>query len=211
MFYTIYKTTNTVNNKIYIGMHKTKKLDDGYLGSGKDLQVDIGKHGIELFEKEILYIFDNEKDMREMEKETVDEEFVSRKDTYNLNLGGTGSWHHANKNGNNNKSNQYLIVSQKIKDDPIYAKEFSDKISKSLVETWKIKEHPWIGKRHTEETKKKIGKINSKHQQGKGNSCYGRCWIYNEELQESRSIKKEELEQWLSDGWIKGRKQIFKN
>ena len=28
MFYTIYKTTNLVNGKFYIGKHKTKDLDD---------------------------------------------------------------------------------------------------------------------------------------------------------------------------------------
>ena len=30
MYYTIYKISNKINGKIYIGSHKTKNLDDGY-------------------------------------------------------------------------------------------------------------------------------------------------------------------------------------
>lgn len=67
----------------------------------------------------------------------------------------------------------------------------------------------WTGKKHTEETKKKIGKKNAIHQKGTGNSHYGCCWIYNEELKQSKSIKKEDLSLYEQHGWIKGRKMKF--
>jgi hypothetical protein len=66
----------------------------------------------------------------------------------------------------------------------------------------------WTGKRHKNESKNKISKANSIHQQGKGNSQYGTCWIHDSE--KSFRIKKEDLESYLQRGYIKGRK-MFKN
>ncbi len=41
MYYVIYKTTNLVNGKFYIGKHQTNDLNDGYIGSGKILRLAI--------------------------------------------------------------------------------------------------------------------------------------------------------------------------
>lgn len=97
MFYTIYKITNVINGKIYIGKHQTKNVNDSYYGSGKAIKDAIKKYGKENFEKEVLFVFDNEKEMNYKEKELITQEFVLREDTYNLGVGGEGGAHFKGK------------------------------------------------------------------------------------------------------------------
>jgi len=65
------------------------------MGSGKRLKIAIKKYGIENFTKEILYIFDNEVDMRNKEKELV----VISEMSYNLCDGGKGGFGYINRSG----------------------------------------------------------------------------------------------------------------
>lgn len=69
--------------------------------------------------------------------------------------------------------------------------------------------YPFEGRKHKQETKDKVKDTfkTINHQQGEKNSQYGTCWIHNN--QENKKIKKVELQQWLDDGWIKGRKMTF--
>lgn len=93
MYYTIYKITNLINGKYYIGKHQTKNLNDGYMGSGKLLKYAIAKYGIENFRKEILHIFETEAEMNAKEQELV----VVCKESYNLNEGGKGGFSYINQ------------------------------------------------------------------------------------------------------------------
>lgn len=69
----------------------------------------------------------------------------------------------------------------------------------------------WQGKKHSKESieKMKQTKAKNKSQQGEKNSQYGTCWIYNLEKKESIKIKKENLNNYIKLGWIKGRKLKF--
>lgn len=89
-YHIIYKTTNTVNNKIYVGMHSTDNINDRYMGSGWILKNAIKKYGRDKFVKEVLYVYSNRQEARQMESLIVDEDFCKRLDTYNTAVGGMG-------------------------------------------------------------------------------------------------------------------------
>ena len=103
MKYIVYQTINTVNNKIYIGVHSTETPDtfDGYIGNGVNIyrpatylnpktpfQYAVRKYGIKVFHRSVIASFDSEKEAYDLEKTLVNEEFIKRSDVYNLALGG---------------------------------------------------------------------------------------------------------------------------
>lgn len=127
--YIVYKITNLVNNKIYIGVHKTNDPFDDYFGSGVAIQSAVKKYGKQNFKKEILY---GNLDMHEayrIESELVDKKFVSDVNTYNLKVGGYGG-----------------------------GIPHTEETRKRISETYRGKGNPFYGKTHSEETKEKIRK-----------------------------------------------------
>src|ERR1035437_5661412 len=92
VYYLVYKLTNLVNGKIYIGCHMTKDLDDDYMGSGTILKYAKKKYGIENFKKDILSTHETPEQMLIEEARLVNEEFLGREDVYNLTCGGRGGW-----------------------------------------------------------------------------------------------------------------------
>lgn len=71
-YYGLYKITNLVNGKMYIGKHVTSNLDDGYIGSGKILKQAIKKYGVENFRKEWLGFYEDLEELNYMERVFVD-------------------------------------------------------------------------------------------------------------------------------------------
>lgn len=222
MKYTVYRITNQINGKIYVGCHKTSDLDDGYMGSGKILIRAIEKYGVENFTKEYLAVFDNSAEMFDMEAQLVNEEFVKRHDTYNLKEGGLGGFEYIN-NSNLNGTNagvqrrlelledeewrEFMLEQQKKGRENMSA-ETKQKAAKKR--TAAIRERfgdeafkTFLGKTHSDEAKAKIGSANSKLQRGEGNSQFGSMWITNGI--ESKKVKKTDT---IPEGWKKGRKII---
>lgn len=153
MFYTIYKTTNLINGKFYIGKHKTKNLHDGYLGSGKLLKRAIKKYGAENFHKEILHECKTEKQMNILEKILVIQDTELN---YNLCAGGKGGFGYINSTGLGGTkglkhSKEAIEKIRSSRKNQKLSEETKRKISQS-----KIGNKVWVGRKHSEETKRKI-------------------------------------------------------
>ncbi|MFK5882871.1 MAG: NUMOD3 domain-containing DNA-binding protein [Candidatus Izemoplasma sp.] len=139
---------------MYIGVHKTKNINDDYLGSGFLLTLAIKKYGKSNFTKKVLKVFNGKIAAYSYEKNLVNQQFVDLKTTYNLKIGGLGGF--IPLYGDNH---------------PGYGKHRSlktkEKISKALLgpkNPWYGKKgslHPNFGKKHSQEAKDKIAAFNS--------------------------------------------------
>jgi group I intron endonuclease len=127
MKYTIYKTTNKINNKVYIGKHQTLNPHDNYIGSGKALEEAIKKYGKSSFSKEVLFIFDTEAEMNDKEKELVNESFISTNLTYNMGVGGEGGSHFSGRRHSDETKEK---IKEKRKNQ-IFSEETKKKISEA--------------------------------------------------------------------------------
>jgi hypothetical protein len=206
MFYTVYKITNSVNGKIYVGLHVTKDLDDDYLGSGKQIQAAVKKYGRKNFKREYIKICETPEEMYALEANIVNEEFVKRTDTYNMKTGGTGSWHHVNSN-----LAKYREARSKLRklrnaqgDNPFFDPEWQKKnnsmnnpeIVQMLVK--KANSPESIAKK--KETWQKTGRGKAEK-----NSQFGTCWITHSKFG-NKKINKNDLDKFLTLGYTKGRK-----
>lgn len=189
MYFTIYKVTNLLDGKYYLGMHKTKNLDDGYMGSGKLLKRAISKHGIENFRKDILFILDSEQEMFKKEAEIITEDLIKDPMCYNLTVGGFGGNRITNSDHKTWSSEHARYMNQqsviRYKEDEEFRKRVSDSRSQTMKRTHregKIKYDTFTGKQHNPETKKKISESMIGKRNGSKNSQFGSKWITNGEV-----------------------------
>lgn len=211
----VYKITNLINNKIYIGQHVTYNINDDYMGSGIHLKNAIKKYGVENFKKEIIKQCDSFEEMNQLQHQLVNLQFVKNPNTYNHAVGGSYGWKNCLKYKTKEEVDE---IKEKAKEsirktfsDPQRKKQIIDKIQKTCKER-NVDFKTFLGRKHSQETKLKMSSTHkgNDHQKGQKNSQYGTCWIFNEQLKLNKKIKKQDLQFWLKEGWGKGRK-IFEN
>jgi group I intron endonuclease len=175
----LYKITNNLNGEYYIGIHSTNNLNDNYFGSGVRLWLSIEKYGQENFSIEILEFLPNRDSLKNREKELVNEEVLKDVKCLNLQPGGcggiAGDLHHEKlKNGASS-------FQKRMWENKKYREKHSEILRQNNLRNHALGLMPkppnWTGKKHREETKKKIGEINSILQMGSNNSQYGTMWV----------------------------------
>jgi len=157
IYHFVYKTTNNINGKWYIGVHSTDDLNDGYLGSGIRLLQSINKYGEENFTREILHFFDTREAAFNKEKEIITEDIVSNRQSYNICTGGYGG---VGKLIPTEETRRKMSESRKRNPHPGLGKKYKPA---SEERKQKMREHmlknPSLGmsgKSHSSETKQKM-------------------------------------------------------
>lgn len=152
--YYIYKITNLINGKTYIGQHKYKDLNDNYMGSGKVLWRAYEKYGIENFKKDILVFGIVRKDfINILEKEYIKFYRNIGQAEYNIANGGEGGdlLKYASEEKKDERRKK-ISEGTKGRSSPNKGKHLSDETKKKLSETQKGKH----SQPKSEEWKRKI-------------------------------------------------------
>jgi hypothetical protein len=170
------------------------------MGSGKLIIRAIKKYGIHNFKKAILFVFDNETDMNNKERELV----TISESSYNLCDGGKGGWGYVNRTGLNVSDNQKTAARRLA---PLVASKGGRASQKTLQERklgiYNRAINGFKGKTHTDEWKRNHSDVMKLKQKGQGNSQYGTCWITNGI--ENKKIRKEDYDNFVVKGYYKGR------
>jgi hypothetical protein len=220
MYFYLYKITNTINGKIYVGCHSTCNLDDSYFGSGKILRRAIKKYGKENFQFIVLEFFETADDMFAAERSIVNTEFIKRSDTYNINEGGLGNSSSDSKklwedplyrekvlerslskfwNDPKHKAKlQEVYQTEKYKETLRAATKVSANEASKILRTSETSKERWQDKSYRENMSKKTG-----------NFMKGTKLVHNIILQQNKKIKEDELSTYLSNGWSLGFNSAF--
>ena len=191
MLFFVYKTINLVNNKYYIGVHKTAHLNDGYLGSGDALLRAIAKYGRKNFRREIIKFCSCSEETYKIETELVD---AALQDPlcYNISRGGSGSFDFVNKNGLNGCLLGGIKCQQFFRDNPDrHKRSINARIASNKARTGVWKRSPEANRKHSIAVS------------GEKNPQFGTKWL----RKDGREIKveRDQLDSLLNTGWELGR------
>ena len=168
----IYMTTNLINGKKYIGMHKGSETDD-YLGSGKLLLKAINKYGKENFKRKILEFSNSKDELEKLEVYYIKKYNAVYDDNfYNIHVGGSGGNTIAGYTSEQKEEYKLKMRESLLNcNNPPYGKPFSEK-TKNKIRMKKLQYWENI----SEEERKNFSEIMSNAVKGEKNPNFGNYW-----------------------------------
>lgn len=200
----IYKTTNLINGKFYVG--KDEKNNPDYYGSGLILNKAIEKYGKENFTKEILETCLSKEELNEREIYWISK-LNATIDGYNIALGGAGGdTYSMNPNLHN--------IKEKLtgENNHFYGRKHSEETKRKISES-QIGREAWNkGKKdiYTKEHLNNLSKIRTEKYSGENHPRF--IEINKEELEEilkNNSLRKTAKHFNVSVGCIQGKIKLF--
>lgn len=174
-FHFLYRTTNTINGKYYIGVHSTWDLDDGYLGSGMRITRAVRKYGRDHFLCEVIQFFEKREDAYLAEIEEVSRHLGSDL-CMNLHPGGNGGWS--------------VALERRLtrhRDDPEWSAAYREQCRQTMLR--RVKGYPeqqerfmkagQVGRPTPEATRQKQSASKRGQHTGSGNSQHGTRWVHD--------------------------------
>lgn len=235
MYGYIYLTLNKTNDKKYIGMHKHQEFDPDYYGSGILLTRSLNSHGKDNFSVEVLEWCKTKEELYEAEKKWISKfDAVNSDEFYNIAAGGDGgdttSGYSLKQKEeykiklSNSVRNAYtpekrqehselmhdVMISMNLKRNDETKKKISDSCKKRWEDSL-YREHmsnihkgiePWHKGRtgvYSEETRKQMS------ESAKARGANNKGYININDGVNTRSINKDDLKEYLSNGWVVGR------
>lgn len=204
----IYKITNTVNGKVYIGqsvqlskrLYEHRRVLENNCHSNRHLQNAYNKYG-DVFQIEIIMYCDNEEELDYLERYYIScYNSMNPQKGYNKEDGGNLNKHLSKETkkkmseaqkGKHRSEETKKKISEARKGRPL-----SEETKKKMSEARKGENHPMWGKPHSEETKKRMSKARKGESgfyrvlQNKSKSCkQGFTWRYRYKCFENKKRK----------------------
>jgi group I intron endonuclease len=159
MYGYIYKTTNLINGRIYIGQKKAKIFCPTYYGSGTILNDALKKYGKENFKIEVLCWAKSKAELDSFEIEQISK-YSLNENLYNITKGGTGG------DTLENNPNKELILKKRAAGIKKWYESLTSEQKivrgKNIQSSKKGKSNGHLGMTHSPETIEKIRRSNIK-------------------------------------------------
>lgn len=203
MIHYVYKITNKINGKFYIGKKSSKNIDDNYYGSGVVIRQAIKKYGIDNFQKEILKTFNTSEEAFLYESTLVTTDLINDKNCYNQVTGGelTGGVVFSEE-AKRKRSSHHIGVKRSSQTRELQSKKKKEFIEKFGTESFG-KGSFYVYNESTKEMKRVIDGIIPEGfvKGGCPKKMVKTMFISNLETLEVRKIPKDDI---IPEGWIKG-------